>query len=84
MVIAPACILFSICAESQHLLRNRAPARARDRMRRSARARAGTRMAIDGSGKVYIPNDANHQSLAALQRFRALRDGRDLFAETEG
>ena len=35
--------------------------------------------AIDGSGKVYIPNDANHQSLASLQLFRALRLGRNLF-----
>jgi hypothetical protein len=39
--------------------------------------------AIDGSGKVYIPNDAHDQSLAALQHFRALHFGRDLFAKRE-
>ena len=39
--------------------------------------------AIDGSGKVYIPNDEIDQSLAALRHFRALRFGRDLFANRE-
>jgi hypothetical protein len=39
--------------------------------------------ALDGSGKVYIPNDANNQSHAPLQRFRTLRFGRDLFAKGE-